>query len=79
MGSAFLNRIVKQAVGDAQGWVHIQRVMSFWPTISLSLMLRGAAAIAFVVNGARYSIAEDGAGLGKADARARGVAGEVSG
>ena len=40
--------------------------------------LRGAAAIAFVVNGARYSSAEDGVGLGKADARARGVAGEAS-
>jgi hypothetical protein len=38
MGSALLNRIVKQAVGDAQGWVRMQRVMGFWQTISFSLM-----------------------------------------
>ena len=38
LGSALLHRMVKQAVGDSQGWERMQKIQSFRHDVSFSLM-----------------------------------------
>ena len=38
LGSALMNRLVRQIVGDAQGWIRIHRTSSLWVRFSVTLM-----------------------------------------
>lgn len=38
LGSALLNRLAKQVVGDCRGWLRMQKVAAFWHSISFALM-----------------------------------------
>ena len=39
LGSALMNRLVRQVVGDAQGWIRTHRAASVWVRFSVTLMI----------------------------------------